>query len=548
MELASLIPNNDGEDAADSSLTTADVLRLLEENSPSIDHVEIMFSEVTNPMPPFENFEKVGQIIAQNTIVTTLVLSTGPWFVFDGHILTLLDHLSKNRSIHCLELREIGGSDGELVQSITRLEPFFENNKELKCIVGRKLNMRQSDVISFLVTILSRRQSVLEEIQFIDCKIGDEEIQSILSAFKKHPTSVPKKICLDSNRIGDEGCRTIAEFLEDRRIEIEFLSLSDNSRITLTGFQHIAKALAGRRRALQKLNVSRSNFGGNLLMAFVEAFSSDPDMVPNELDLTSSTSSADTQSWRIFGKLLARRRFPMTAIRLGCNNISHIDLSAFVTAFNSRPRSTPKILDLRSNNIELRGDGDAMANLLAKPNCSLERLIMIRNDFSLDENSALRIIDSLQSNDKLQEIWVDTHDHLSAYVFDSLYDLVCDTRSIEATIFHSNHTLFHFGESASDFGDIHFTLELNRNPDKAIAAFVKVISVHFAFDFDFDLFESMKPSVLVGAVAFLNRAFLAYESEKNARGDLNWRAENNCLTIHYLMVKNIPALLSFTLT
>mmetsp|Transcript_21986 Transcript_21986/g.43951 ORF Transcript_21986/g.43951 Transcript_21986/m.43951 type:complete len:507 (-) Transcript_21986:94-1614(-) len=505
-----------------------------------------MFSEFTNPMPPYENFERVGRIIAQNTIVTTLVLSTGPCFVFDGHILRLLDHLCKNRSIRCLELREIGDSDGELVQSITCLEPFFEKNDELKCIVGRKLNMRQSNVISLLVTILSRRQFSVEEIQLIDCKIGDEEIQILLSAFKKHPTIGPKKICLDSNRIGDEGCRTISEYLEDKRVEIELLSLSDNSRITLTGFQHIAKALAGRRRALRKLDVSRNNFGGNLLMAFVEAFSSDPDMIPDELDLTSSTS-ADTQSWRIFGKLLARRRFPMTAIRLGRNSISHIDLSAFVTAFNSRPRSTPKILDLLSNNINLRGDGDAMANLLAKPNCSLERLIMIRNDFLLDENSALRIIDSLVRNDKLQEFWLDTHDHLSAYVFDCLYDLVCDTRSIEASIFHSNHTLFHFGEAASDFGDIHFNLELNRNPNKAIVAYVKVIRVHFAFDFDFDLFKIMKPSVLVGALAFLNRAFVAYESEKNARRDLNWRAENNSLTIHYLMVKSVPALLGFNL-
>jgi len=79
-------------------------------------------------------------------------------------------------------------------------------------------------------------------------------------------------------------------------------------------------------------------------------------------------------------------------------------------------------------------------------------------------------------------------------------------------------------------------------------AYVKVIRVHFAFDFDFDLFKIMKPSVLVGALAFLNRAFVAYESEKNARRDLNWRAENNSLTIHYLMVKSVPALLGFNLT
>ncbi|KAL7472735.1 hypothetical protein ACHAXS_013141 [Conticribra weissflogii] len=546
MELFIIDPDNLYEEVADSTLTTADVIRLLEDNSPNVNHVKIKFIEDTDPPPPDEEFEKVGRIISQNTYVTTLVLSDSPGDSSDDHILRLLEHLSGNRSIRHLEFGKIGGSDGELVQSVRLLAPLFERNEELKCIVGRNLNMRQSDVTSHIMTKLSQRQSPLEEIQFIDCQIDDDEVQNILSAFKKHPTSAPKKICLDFNRIRDEGCRAIAEYFEDGRMDIEEFSISNNSCIMLTGLQHIAKALAGRQKALKKLNVSKNYFGGSYINAFVDAFSSDPDMIPDELDLSSS-SPADVHSWRELGKVLAWRRTPMRAIHLGYNNISHTKLSAFVTAFYSRPRSTPNILDLRSNNITVQGYERTMANLLAKSNCSLERLIMAENDV-LHEMSALSIINSLQRNDKLQELWVDTQDYLSAYVWDCLLDLICDMNSIEATLFHSNHTLFHFGDAAPDFEDIYFNLEINRNPNKMIVAYVKVVCVHFAFNFDLSVFGSMKTSVLVGVIAFLNRAFMAYESEKNARRDLNWGAEkNNCLTIHYHMVKHIPALLDFVL-
>lgn len=165
---------------------------------------------------------------------------------------------------------------------------------------------------------------------------------------------------------------------------------------------------------------------------------------------------------------------------------------------------------------------------------------MLDPDDYPDDDSIIRIVESLEENDILECLLVETGS-ISAHGWESLACLLCDWRSIHAT-FTSNHTIFEFG-SPTDMQplNIRLFLTMNKNPDKKAVARMKVIGFHFARYFDIDSFLEMQLPLLTELLHCLNVSYADldefFQQHDDLRHENDNNPKNNLLSVHYMIMK-----------
>mmetsp|Transcript_2663 Transcript_2663/g.6308 ORF Transcript_2663/g.6308 Transcript_2663/m.6308 type:complete len:329 (+) Transcript_2663:426-1412(+) len=277
------------------------------------------------------------------------------------------------------------------------------------------------------------------------------------------------------------------------------------------GLLRIARALARRDSPLDSLSLELSSSSDTFLEEFATAFWENPDSLPNEL-IPGEIHICEAGG-RALGTVLVRRGTPLEHLFLHARNEGDhswvLGVVALLQVLGDNPSKSPKILILEEFHNDFM---EPMERLLQNQMCSLEMI-------TFDENECH-----------------DFYRHMTS---------VCCNETSISTTYESNHRLIHIHNACPQLD--HY-LTMNGNPDKKKVACIKVYDTHFARDFQPDFFAVMQPSLLSKVLAFVNQAFADHEvftSEAAPNGnEAAKQATNNSLSIHFLMLKEHPFLLS----
>jgi len=283
------------------------------------------------------------------------------------------------------------------------------------------------------------------------------------------------------------------------------------------GLLRIARALARRDSPLDSLSLELSSSSDTFLVDFATAFWENPDSLPNELNLWGHICEA---GGRALGTVLVRRGTPLEYLYLNTRNEGDhsrvLGVVALLQVLGDNPSKSPKklFLDVFHNDFM-----EPMERLLQNQMCSLEMI-------TFDENECH-----------------DFYRHMTS---------VCCNETSISTTYNSNHTLirltYAYPQLTYACPQLKHYLTMNGNPDKKKVACIKVYDTHFARNFQPDFFAVMQPSLLSKVLAFVNQAFADHEvftSEAAPNGnEAAAQATNNSLSIHFLMLKEHPFLLS----
>jgi len=436
-------------------------------------------------------------------------------------------------------------------------------------------SFRHKEIINFVMMALEQRRRVssFEKIDLTGCKIGDNGVKELVDFFAEHPEMTPKSICFEGNDISDDGCISISKIISNTAcMELKAIDLQENRSIGISGLQFIATALGGRQHPLRLLDL-RTRHRSDCIRLFTNAFSSNLNAFPDIFRV--GFRGNDNEGLRELGSLIVRRNSPMEELFMNSVGIcdGYDGFVALVDAFLEHPGKSPKTLKLwelddRSLRSIWRKGNFEIAQLLQRPNCSLENLHISCDRFPPDDDDLDVITACLTSNKVLRELHVDLGTP-SSFHWARFASVLCNKRSIESTYFTSNHTLTKLGRYLTPPATVQSYLQLNEYSDKRFVACVKVIENHFARNFDLGLVEEMSSSVLAEVISFVDQGFRAWADYKIVAGKVSFdeddfasgddrvdehendgvlsSKENNALTVHVLIIKSNPAIFDFTL-
>mmetsp|Transcript_3465 Transcript_3465/g.6342 ORF Transcript_3465/g.6342 Transcript_3465/m.6342 type:complete len:498 (-) Transcript_3465:253-1746(-) len=482
-----------------------DLLRSIEANDPNFDAVSIESEFIVELS--YEQFDRFGHALANNTSINMIWLFvpetqenvdvTG-WLCF-------LELIGGNRSITHFYYESASAAVKSLrVNSAMFLRRFFERNGALEFI---SLKIIDPDEAEAFASALANRETTLGRIVIHDAN----SIELLRLIFEKNPAAIPKQV--RTRHIGNEGGEALARFLESaNNVGIRKLNIFD-IEIGPRGLLRIARALARRDSPLDSLRISSSS--DSFLVNFAVAFRENPDSLPNKLNLWGHICEA---GGRALGTVLVRRGTPLEYLYLNTRNEGDhsrvLGVVALLQVLGDNPSKSPKILILEEFHNDFM---EPMERLLQNQICSQE---------------ILGVFCSIQ----------DTEDRSN---FQRRMTSVCCNETNISTTYDSNHTLIRVPHACPQ---LEHYLTMNVNPDKKKVAFIKVYDTHFARDFQPDFFAVMQPSLLSEVLAFVNQAFADHEvftSEAAPNGiEAAAQATNNSLSIHFLMLKEHPFLLS----
>jgi len=237
---------------------------------------------------------------------------------------------------------------------------------------------------------------------------------------------------------------------------------------------------------------------------------------------------------------------------------------AFLRPFQTNPHLTPRCLELRSSSV-LYDWYFPISDLIEHGNSSLEYLRI--NVSALDEVAASCILPSLSTNTTLRRLIAPNCNRVEWAWWVGLAPILCDSTSIMSA-YNSNHTIEYVGSSLRHAtrqpSIIQTYFKMNKHPDKAKVAQMKVISNFFERNFSSSSFENLKPAGLVAEMfRFVNEGFLElhdwmtgtieeddglFDGENDDASDRPDEperdlddglgpVENNSLTIHFFLLK-----------
>jgi len=238
----------DNGEILDDELRSFEVLRRLEGNDPSIEHIKIHRWTNRRELASDEDFERLGRAIASSTKLISLWIDCG----HRARVLQLLEYVNQNRSV---ELLRLWAFDLPTLDLFQRLEPFLKNSDKLKCI-NAGLGTVEDAAIRFVMNALAQRQTSLDKIVFGCCQI---DFDYVLSRIKNDPMINPKSVSFEDNNIGymDDDCVLLSEIIADNNLSLEEIGLAYNP-IGHGGLRSIATAIANRGRALKFLSIGGS--------------------------------------------------------------------------------------------------------------------------------------------------------------------------------------------------------------------------------------------------------------------------------------------------
>ena len=163
-----------------------------------------------------------------------------------------------------------------------------------------------------------------------------------------------------------------------------------------------------------------------------------------------------------------------TNIEKICLNVCNINVQKLLPMVEVfRGCRSLKILNLDNN--QIGNDGcEALATLLADPNCNVQNLLLADNPIGND--GTVTIANSLINNTKLKNLFL-TDNPIDRCVDIVFYNLLCNKTSI-SSIYSSNHTLrgLYFGELNGSVGhELSQCLIINRKMNKSHVAMKKIL-------------------------------------------------------------------------
>mmetsp|Transcript_25195 Transcript_25195/g.46395 ORF Transcript_25195/g.46395 Transcript_25195/m.46395 type:complete len:444 (-) Transcript_25195:190-1521(-) len=172
-------------------------------------------------------------------------------------------------------------------------------------------------------------------------------------------------------------------------------------------------------------------------------------------------------------------------LHLGNNRFGDVDLHELVRAL----KRSRKLLWLDFPGCEIGQRGcTSLARLLENHESNLETLNL--GDNSIDDDSAIILVDSLVKNTKLKSLHLDGNNGINTSGWSAMLDLVCKRSSIN-DVMESNHTLYNLGYSSADLMKavdrtlevdnanlLRASLEMNETTDKMLVARSKVLWNH----------------------------------------------------------------------
>lgn len=597
MELIKLLDNSG---TKCGSISTLEVLRLLEHQNKRkrptknpahiVHHLEINvgpFHVPDNCLTTAEGQERLGRAIAESSadnLYSLESLTLGACQInsidFTSETAILFEYINENRSLRHLSIEgDDFGDELSILQVLETLKEFFAENQMLETLTIEWPVVTAEEMFT-LMESLSRRKG-LELLQISYCGMGDKAIKRMMYYFNLYPRMIPKRLVLNDNFIGDDGCAFISDFIRGkvpskanaRKKNEENLVNLDEKEIDLgrnnvspVGCQSIFNALASRRCRLKTLDLGGNRIEAQGINSFVEAFSNNPDVVPYNVLLYDHGMSV--AGHRSLGDFLASRNSPLEKLDIsGSTDEDGIDrfeaFQEFIQAFESKPSVLPKALNANFS-IFWRDCFVTMATLLRHPECSLETFHALNwrvgreREASMDDEMMNRIAESLKSNERMRKFLFDTNE-LSDTGWNHLSRLLCDKTSFQST-YASNHTIQQLGSRPTPPFIRHY-LMFNRNEDKLMAGRIKVIDAHFAKNFHLHHLGEIQPAgLLPRTLRFVQRGYTEREDfmkrqlthSDSVEGDDDEEemiydvqeaeevpsVENNCLTVHFLLVKN----------
>jgi len=236
-------------------------LQGVRENDPNTRQLRVNYPRMVQNMNP-EEWEEIGQAIANNTHLTSLVLWKGA--LNDQKVLCLFRGLTRSHSIYGVNL----SANGLSLTGVQSMVPFLQdaNNFHRLDLNGNK-NIRSE---GFNALFQALRDSPIEELLCDDCGLDSIDIDS---------GGIPqnlRNLSIAGNNINADGCREVAKLLQGATSTLKRLTLRNNN-IDDEGVAILVDALQGN-RSLKHLELCGNEMisaeGMRLLLKLVNDISS----------------------------------------------------------------------------------------------------------------------------------------------------------------------------------------------------------------------------------------------------------------------------------
>ena len=303
-----------------------------------------------------------------------------------------------------------------------------------------------------------------------------------------------------------------------RELTLSQLGGRDNIDDARQRFQLMYKGI-NQNKSLTKFSLSAHGADDNFVREMIQLLGPFLEQKPNLQCLGAyGFGTLDRETMRRLFEPLARRRSPLDMIDFGLIR-DNLLMEELVTIFLENQAVIPKKLKLNGYDSFISQNGNNLIEtFLSDPRCTLEELVIHRKP-SISNSLTISLANSLVGNKKLKKMIIPASS-ISTAGWDAFSNALCNTTSIDATYYSSNHTLhsigrhyFFYRESSPD--NIRQYLELNLNEDKQAVARQKVYTQHFVRDFCMLPFKGMAPDLLGRVLAFIDKARAKSNGERN---------------------------------
>ena len=293
--------------------------------------------------------------------------------------------IAHNRSIEIFRLYQVADQ-----YNFTILAPFFEHNRNLRCI---ELNSNVSKCIPTIISALSRSNILrLARIDLIGGVIGDKNAAELINTLNAMP-GLPSllDLWLAENKISTRGCVALRALLKNPECNIISLDLSSNP------------------------------FDDECIGILIDGFIERGTL--KSLGLGYLENSLTVAGWKIFSNYLSGSKCKLEKILLDRADVADDSTSALGGALAMN--GTLKCLDFSDNNITPTG-WRGISNCLAPTSTISELNLGI--DTNINDEVALIFFSALANNTALKKLLL-VNDHITSAGWVSCFRQLIDSRS-----------------------------------------------------------------------------------------------------------------------
>ena len=438
--------------------------------------------------------------------------------------------VASNRSIVRLVLRGLYHLGDKVLPSLI---PFFENNKNFKCLCIKNCGEGEGKgSLETLASTLGKFDS-LKDFKFIDncCPYKVDESTGLIEALSGHDL---RKIIIHGVQLGRDSCAALAALLHkprsklrvldvwganicdegaialssglSRNTTLEELNLGGNLGIKERGWQAISEALRSPTCRLTKLILISNCIKDEAAISLADALRSRNTLKTLHLIGINRITIAGIR--HLFVGLFHNPLCTLDSVNcVGCGlNDELVQTLTTALVHNSRLRE----LNISANWEITPAGWQSFAPVLRNPNSALDKLDVSHNP--LGDQVMISFAEALANNKKMRVLKVVVGDNeidnrVTSAGYAAFTQLLCNTSSILDT-YNSNHTLDtlcdEYGiEEAEDLLNL---LRVNYENSDSQAARIKIKRTHFCGrNINTQIFIGMEVAVLPTAIAWMGQ-------------------------------------------